>query len=271
MLLVLLCILVPAGVGYHLASPWIGEAVFHMNCTANDNSERCHERMRTIGHRFSAKGRMEDAFFWYAIGAERGDPKAMFHLAWMYERRAYREVLGRSRPVVSGTDRLPDIAKATRGSKDAEMARQWYAKSAKKGYAPSMNNLGQLYFVGLGGRKDPNRTFKWCLAAAKAGNPVARLNVANAYASGIGVRANPMLAGTWMFRAVLDKSRPDMAEPTLTRTRLNGREMDRRARAGLPEFVTGNGLMGAIAQHKLQGDMKQKLLERQKMLESLFR
>ena len=133
-----------------------------------------------------------------------------------------------------------------------------------------MNNLGQLYFVGLGGRKDPNRTFKWCLAAAKAGNPVARLNVANAYASGIGVRANPMLAGTWMFGAVLDKSRPDMAEPTLTRTRLNGREMDRHARAGLPGFVTGNGLMGAIAQRKLQGDMKQKLLERQKMLESLF-
>ena len=271
---IVVLVVVGGGLTLRVAGPSIAESLFHLNCGDDtDTSESCRNRIRAIGHLYADRKRMDDAYFWYALGAQRDDPKAMFHLAWLYEQRAHEETLARIRhlaEVAAGAARRIDEPLS---NDNAEQAKRWYKTSAEMGFAPSMNNLGQIYFAGLGGRQDFRRSFEWSLAAAEAGNPVASLNVAHAYASGRGVDADPRKAAKWRAWTAPDTHLPDLDEPTLSRTRLLGQPLDKRTRDGLRAIADGGGMMkmeeravtatvdGSFA------DVQRKLLESQRTVE----
>ena len=122
----------------------------------------------------------------------------MFHLAWVHEELALRDVVNLPRQEAGrmearGSAEIGSIVVSPAATADGpaaanfELAMTWYRRSAEGGFAPGMNNLGQMYLSGRGGRQDHDAAFRWHLAAARAGNPVGRMNVAIAYSAGHGV------------------------------------------------------------------------------------
>jgi hypothetical protein len=187
---------------------------------------------------WSRKGDMEKARFWYTQPAERGDPAAMFHLAWTYDQAVpddfdtrYNRKIERREAAARGAPQpgIPASEKA-----DIEMAKKWYEKSADRGFAPAMNNLGEIYRYGIGGRGDQPLGFDLLMKAARTGNPVARLNVSLSYLAGMGVEMDGAEAAKWRTWTRSAKIMPDLDEPTFSRTKLYG--------GNLPEWERNNEL-----------------------------
>ncbi len=195
--------------------------------------------MRAMGHVWSRKGDMEKARFWYAQSAERGDPIAMFHLAWTHDQAVlddadtrYLRMAAREEAIERGE--APPVRPAS-DKINIDTAKKWYQKSADLGFAPALNNLGKLYMYGVVERPDQPRGFDLLMRAARKGNPVARWNVSMSYLSGMGVDMDLAEAAEWRTWTRSDAIKPDLDQPTFSRTKLMG--------GNLPEWERNNILV----------------------------
>lgn len=216
-----------------LTSPTLTEKSIEWTC--GTVTPRCIVRMRAMGHVWSKVDDMPRAKRWYELAAAAGDPAAMFHLAWMFEQAGHHDIKATFRSIAehrqSGADGLEPTVPRT----NFFAAEQWYRRAADRGFAPAMNNLGQLYLDGLIGKRDPAGAFRWHLAAAKLGNYPGSLNVSMAYRSGDGVARDPAEAdrwATWKAPANVNKN-AGIGDITLSRSGVFGSTMPPRERAGV--------------------------------------
>ncbi len=231
-------------VAVYVATPRFLEVMIDRDCSQPNPGESCLTRMRALGHVWSKRGRLVRAKLWYGRAAEHGNAAAMFHLAWVHEELALR---GTEKDLWQEADRMaasqfardrntappPAAAPDDRIVEYLELAMAWYRRSAEGGFAPGMNNLGQMYLSGWGGRQDHDAAFRWHLAAARAGNPVGRMNVAIAYSAGHGVTPDPLETAKWSTWMPNDGRAAELLEPTLARTRLFGTSLPEHERERL--------------------------------------
>jgi TPR repeat protein len=180
----------------------------------------CAGRVRALAHILAYKGETERALHWYRKGAEAGDPMSMFHLAWMVEQKALDQIQAKSfeQAALGKTASLPPELRM-----QLDDAASWYRKSADKGFAPAMNNLGQAMARGTAGARNPQAAAHYYRLAAQAGNPVAGFNLALAHLLGDGVTQSASEAGKWLEWSPARKyNQADLQQPTLERTRVNG-------------------------------------------------
>jgi hypothetical protein len=213
-----------------LTDPWVTEKVVQWRCP--QATENCWGSMRAMGHMWSGKDNWERARYWYSRPAEAGDAASMFHVAWLYEQDAdgVAPATAEYLAVLRELEAEPPPAENRKAAENLASAFEWYRRSAEKGYAPAMNNLGQMYFHGLGTARDLAEAFRWHMAAAREGNPAGAMNVALAYHAGAGVPRDLAEAERWSTWTP-GPNTPGLAEPTLGRMRVFGSTLppDRRA------------------------------------------
>jgi hypothetical protein len=180
----------------------------------------CTIRTRALAHLWSFKGETDRAMHWYRKGAEAGDPMSMFHLAWMIEQKALDQYQAQSfeqAAVGKQASLSPELRK------QFDEATSWYRKSADKGFAPAMNNLGQSLARGATSAPNPQAAAHQYRLAAQAGNPVAGFNLALAHLFGDGAAQSASEAEKWIEWSPSRKYNPvDLRRPTLERTRIQG-------------------------------------------------
>ena len=100
--------------------------------------------------------------------------------------------------VVAGAALRPaaDAQSALR-SGDYRSAHAALLEAAQAGEAHAQNQLGNLYYVGLGVETDYQRALGWYWKAASQGHIEAQLNMGHLYAQGLGVPLDPLRAFGW--------------------------------------------------------------------------
>lgn len=236
------------------ASPWLSETKLAWDCPETEAapSDDCLKRMRAAGHMWSRLSNLSKAEHWYLRGSKAGDPIAMFHLAWVEEGFA-REVIGAGMIEMAEQMALAPIASITTGDFDPadpsslfgefaflpeyhahiDQAESWYKKSAERGFAPSMNNLAQIYAMNPVRKPAYNTALKLYRKAAEAGNPIAHWNIGMTYSAGKGVQADHREAEKWWTWTPSDYDEAQFDWPTLERTHLFGTKMPRQHVADL--------------------------------------
>ena len=96
--------------------------------------------------------RWEEAFCWYRKGVEKGSTRAMFQLAWCYEKGL-------------GVER------------DPAQAADWYRRGAEAGSTACMNNLAELLAKGDGVPQDLEQAMEWYRRAAELDDECAWYNL----------------------------------------------------------------------------------------------
>jgi hypothetical protein len=242
---VVVAVMSVAAVTVLLNVPQIMEKSIEWTCSLTHPTDSCLVRMRAMGHVWSRKGDLARAEFWYARAAEGGDAAAMFHLAWVYEKAGEAD----RRAAMSAAADAARAGVPMQGPAAGDQmpqgnffrAADWYRKAAEKGFAPAMNNLGELYLAGAGVPQDPAAAFYWHLAGARAGNPVAAINTAVDFGMGRGVGADLAEAEKWR-RLTKKPAATDLDDLTLERTKMFGAGVPSRERA----------LLRAAADQKVQ-------------------
>jgi len=230
-----LAVLSVAAITTMLTVPQVIEKSIEWTCSLAHPTESCLRRMRAIGHVWSRKGDPVRAKLWYARAAEYGDAASMFHLAWVYEEAGQADYQAAIRTISdqARTDALmegPDAVRKLLPQDNFVRAADWYRKSAEKGFAPAMNNLGELYLAGIGVRQDAAAAHHWHLASARAGNPVAAINTALDFRIGRGIDADLALAEKWSSW-IGKPSTAGLGDLTLERTKVFGSGVPARERA----------------------------------------
>ena len=190
--------------------PYINETRAKWGCDLEAPDSDCLELFRHVGHSWSLHNDLPRASLWYAYAAYAGDAASLFHLAWAHETQGLsqlaeshqrlEQLYGQEPPAVRRHRKEQLLASNPPFLGSFLVAEDLYRQAAEQGFVPAMNNLGQLYLLGIGLPFDVKEAFDWHLQAARAGNPVARWNVAIAYAQGLGVASNRTRAleyATW--------------------------------------------------------------------------
>ena len=179
--------------------------------------QSCAMRARALAHLFAFEGNTERALHWYRKAAESGDAMSMFHLGWMIEQKALDGFqVAAFAAAASGNAASSQDAQSHIGD-----AVEWYRKSAAKGFAPAMNNLGQAYERGLATSRNPQMALYYYRMAAEAGNPIAGFNLALSGSFGLGL--SEAEAKKWMeWSSARKHNKADLGSPTLERTRIMG-------------------------------------------------
>ncbi len=86
-------------------------------------------------------------------------------------------------------------------TQDYSKAMEWYTKAADAGNASAMHSIGYLYYSGLGVMQDYNKAMEWCVKAADAGNASAMNGIGNLYYNGLGVTQDYAKAMEWYTKA----------------------------------------------------------------------
>lgn len=207
-------IAVAGAVLFGISQPAVMEKIVEWTC--DTPTERCLVRMRALGHLWSRHGNIERAAHWYRKGADADDPLAMFHLAWALERNGIAETIhAASRSRGTSIERSGQIDEAA----------MWYRRAADVGFAPAMNNLGNLQEQGLLGSRNLGEAFRLYSAAAEIGNPVAAFNLSRAYGLGLGTARDASEAVRWSEWTPLRFNPADLVEPTLERTYFSASEL----------------------------------------------
>ena len=230
-------------------SPQLSEEMLEWDCPEAEASpsEDCLKRIRAAGHVRSQLSHMPEAERFYLRGANAGDPIAMFHLAWVYEELASEFVKDRARQIAKqlseersskkpaqyrdqaeSLSMLKKLALVSEYGAYSDQAVYWYKKSADLGFAPSMNNLAQIYAMNPLRKPQYNAALRLHKKAAKAGNPIAHWNIGMTYASGRGMKADPRKAEKWWTWKPGEHDTAQFASPTLERTRLFGRRIPQK-------------------------------------------
>lgn len=232
-------ILLPAIV---LAPPTT-ELIINLTCRSAPLTPNCLIRTRAMGHVWAQLGWIDRAIHWYDRAATQGDdPASYFHLGWAYEQRGQREAMPRMEAYRKAQDEAaeraavkykadlaagkavppdgPEVGNIPEPNvrEDFDLAIAAYRKAADHGFAPAMNNIGQMYLSGMFGSRFFADGVLWVTRAAKAGNPLGAINLAFAYTDGRGVPRDTDEAARW-GQWTADKTNPrDLARPTLERT-----------------------------------------------------
>jgi TPR repeat protein len=104
--------------------------------------------------------------------AEKGDARAQYNIALMYEQ---------------GYGVIPDMRKAA----------TWFEKAAENGEANAQYRLGSLNYHGHGVPKNLELAAEWYQKAAEQGSTAAQAALSNMYSSGEGVPKNSAKADYW--------------------------------------------------------------------------
>jgi hypothetical protein len=188
------------------------------------------------------------------------DPVAYFHLGWLYEHRGQTSVVprlldynkkleaaaardqarlkalveGRIKKAVDSRKSLADVKITDADLKeldaakipepelhdDFDRAEAAYRKAAERGFAPAMNNLGQILLSGAFGSARRGEGVPWLIRAAEAGNPVGSINLSLVYTDGMTVPRDLAQAERWSHWTDKITDRRDLASPTLERTNM---------------------------------------------------
>lgn len=197
----------------------------------------CPQRTRAHAHLYAYKGETERALYWYRKGAYAGDALSMFHYAWMIEQQALDQFQ-------AGAFEQAALGKQVALSSDLraklDEATAWYRKSADKGFAPAMNNLGQVLARGATGVRNAQSAAHFYRLGAQAGNPVAGFNLALAHLHGDGVAQSASEAEKWIEWSPARKyNESDLTRPTLERTRIQGGMLSDAVRKKIRAAVEG--------------------------------
>lgn len=260
--LTIVAAVVLVGIAGWVESLPVAGLLIDLTCSASQPSRACLARMRSLGHLWSQSGNLDRARDWYQRAAENGDAASMFHLGWVYQQDTIDDanrVFAQGRAALAEnaspealkqifrrigaeqqTGGHPDIRAligladpATTGIREhALFAAVWYRLAAKQGYAPAMNNLGELYRHGLIGEDDA-AALDWFLAAAQAGNPLGAWNVMIAYSAGPGRNMDEV--AKWSSWTPGPGVTDQLAEPTFARTTLFGSPLPPAERAMIRE------------------------------------
>jgi hypothetical protein len=219
LIVIVVAVLALSGAGaYAFLSPKVLEWRVEQACS--EMTESCTTRARALAHLWAYQGENERAVHWYRRAAEAGDAASMFHLAWMMEQQVIEayHVKAWEAAALGQTTGLRSEMRA-----QFDQATSWYRRAAEKGFAPAMNNLGQVYARGLNGSRNPQMAAHYYRMAAQAGNPVAGFNLSMAHLAGDGVAQNSAEALKLMEWSPGRKyNAGDLQRPTLERTRFNG-------------------------------------------------
>lgn len=167
---------------------------------------------------------MADPMKWYEakvpeliVGAEAGDPDAMYHLALRYRK-------GREVP------------------QDLPRAVDWFLRAADLGHAHAQSSMGVRYYYGEGVPKNHRLAMKWYLAGAAKKEPEALYNVGDLFDDSDEIPKNPVETCAWMLVAAaygyvkaLDRVDPlvkGFSEENLERAARRGAEIHARCEAG---------------------------------------
>jgi hypothetical protein len=207
----------------------------------------CVQRMRAMGHVWAQIGWLDRAITWYGRAAAEGDDaESYFHLGWAYEERASRRIVPRMQAHQKAMERAaanvqaelqarfdvghPNMTEAQISKmqelpepnvrEDFERAKGAYRKAAERGFAPAMNNLGQMYLSGVLGPARPEDGAALILRAAEAGNPLGAINAALIYNGGMGVPHDDSKAARWGQWSGERVNARDLVYPTLEHSRM---------------------------------------------------
>ena len=149
---------------------------------------------------------------WFRINAARGDARAQYRLALLYERgvevdrdlatamkwyrRAGEQGHARAQFKLASYYRQGRVEDA-----DLAKAKRWYAKAADQGLARAQYNLGVLVERGIDGVPDPARAAELYRKAAEQGVAAAHISLGLLYAAGTGVEEDPVAALAHLIRA----------------------------------------------------------------------
>ena len=153
------------------------------------------------------------------VGAEAGDPDAMYHLALRYRK-------GREVP------------------QDLPRAVEWLLRAADLGHAHAQSSMGVRYYYGEGVPKNHRLALKWYLAGAAKREPEALFNVGDLFDDSDEIPKNPVETCAWMlvaaaygYRTALDRVDPlvkEMSAENLDLTARRGAQIYARCEAGEP-------------------------------------
>lgn len=103
---------------------------------------------------------------------------------------------------------------------DFDRAEAAYRKAAERGFAPAMNNLGQILLSGAFGSARRGEGVPWIVRAAEAGNPVGAINLSLIYTDGMTVPRDLEQAERWSHWTDKVTDPRDLGSPTLERTNM---------------------------------------------------
>lgn len=161
---------------------------------------------------------MEEPVKWYEakvpellVGAEAGDPDAMYYLAQRYRK-------GREVP------------------QDLPRAVEWLLRAADLDHPHAQKSLGVRYYYGEGVPKNHRLAMKWYLAGAAKKEPEALYNIGDLFDDSDEIPKNPVEACAWMLVAAAYgyRSAMDRIDP-LVKT-MSPENLDRAARRGAQIF-----------------------------------
>jgi TPR repeat protein len=203
--------------------PQIFEKLIEHQCSLDKPDGTCQRRMVALGHMWSYTENFERAAIWYRRVAIHGDPAAMFHLAWTYEQLGGRNLKATFayRRAVEQLDMAADLNLDYSKVAGLSEAKDWYRKSADKGFAPAMNNLGELYASGWVDGQNFEKALGLYKAAAQAGSAAGAMNVSLAYRTGRGVARDLSAAKKWAA-FVPEHGRTDFDDVALARSTVFG-------------------------------------------------
>jgi len=115
-------------------------------------------------------------------------------------------------------------------SQSYETAAYWYQQSAEQGDQVAQSNLGVLYREGKGVPQSMEIAFQWFELAAKTRDWYAQFNIGYMYLNGFGVERNPELAYDWFMVSARQNYEPAMFQlGEMHRLGLHGEQDEARA------------------------------------------
>ena len=154
-----------------------------------------------------------EAFRWYVLAAEAGQPGAMNSLGLMYAlghgvSQDHSEAMKWwTKAADSGSlAALANIATTYYAGIGVQQsypeAAKWFQLAADKGDANAMNTLGVMYAHGFGVTQDRRNAIKLFGQSADLGCSSAMVNLGTLYAAGKGVKHDNALAYAWLIAAL---------------------------------------------------------------------
>lgn len=154
----------------------------------------------------------------FLVAAREGDARAQIRLSQIYRRgrKGVKRNLAASihwlrqaalQGYPSAQDQLGNIYYLGLGvNKDPKRALHWYEKAAKQGYSTAQFRLSEMYYLGRGAKKDLAKATEWYRAGAVGGESYGgsfgRYLVGHMYHAGKGVKKNMDVAIRWLTSAI---------------------------------------------------------------------
>jgi SEL1 protein len=160
----------------------------------------------------------DQAFFYFKMATENGNPTAMSHLAYMYQNgygtlpdnitaKALYEKAALSDSAIAQTQLGILYLNGWGGvEQDSSTAKYWFEKAAEKNEPEALLYLGNMAFTGQGVQKSTSRARSFFMHSAQSGNLAAMYNLGVMFSNGYGgVRASCSTAIVY-FRKILELS-----------------------------------------------------------------